>query len=145
MVIVPIILLGFCGMMLFGGRAPLFASFAGQNQSATHLTMIARADGTFDIKEFPKADQWFAPDAVGEGLKRTAVSQFGAGADVATVDVMVQADPGAKDDDIRLALNSARMSGFVRFGFADPRVGEVARQVASTSAPTVPSPAVAAR
>ncbi len=134
--VAPLMLMGVGSVVPFGGKAPLLGSLLG-TQAVNNLTIVARADGTFDIKEFPKADQWFAPDVVGEGLKVTAAQRFGGKTDIASVNVLVKADPGASDEAVHMALVSARNSGFVRFGFADPRLGQVVKQVASTPAPTV--------
>ncbi|MBC8139436.1 MAG: hypothetical protein H8F28_26460 [Fibrella sp.] len=54
---------------------------------------------------------------------------------------MVQADPGVKDETIRTALISIGQSGFHRVGFTDPRLVEIARQVATSPLPKPLAPA----
>ena len=54
--IAPIALLSMIGILPISGKASAIAAFLGQSNSA-ELTIIARADGTFDIKEFAKPDQ----------------------------------------------------------------------------------------
>lgn len=132
--VAPLLLMGFGGAVVpLGGNPPLIAALSGQASTAGKLTIIARADGTFDIKEFPKDNQWFAPEVVGDGLKITAAQRFGAKVNPSDVNVLVQADPGASDKAVITALASARDSGFARFGFVDPRLGGVVRQFAVTS------------
>lgn len=137
LVVAPLLLMGLGSVVPFGNNAPLLSALTGHNTAAGKLTIVARADGTFDIKEFPKDNQWFAPDVVGEGLKITAAERFGAKVAPASVNVLVQADPGASDEAVRVALVSARAQGFARFGFTDPRLGEVVKQLASAPATVV--------
>lgn len=122
-----------CGIVL-GVRTPLVAALQGRNNP--QLTVIARADGTFDIKEFTKQDQWFSADVVGTGLQITANRRFGKNVNMGNVNVLMQADPGVKDETIRLGLASLAHSGFRRVGFTDPRLSELARRVASSPMPT---------
>lgn len=138
--VAPLLLMGLGSIVPFGGHAPFLAALTGQANAASKLTIVARADGTFDIKEFAKEDQWFAPEVVGEGLKITVAERFGAKVSPSSVNVLVQADPGASDEAVKVALASARANGFVRFGFVDPRLGEVVKQFAGT-----PSSVVAAK
>jgi hypothetical protein len=140
LVVAPLLLMGFGSVVPFGDNAPLLSALTGHKNAASKLTIIARADGTFDIKEFPKANQWFAPDVVGEGLTITAAERFGKKIQPSSINVMVKADPGASGEAIRVALVSARAQGFARFGFTDPNVGEVVKQLANT-----PSSVVAAQ
>ena len=133
-VVAPLLLMGIGSVVPFGGKAPLVTALTAHMNVASKLTIIARADGTFDIKEFPKENQWFAPEVVGEGLKITVAEKLGAKVNPSSVNILVQADPGASDEAVVTALASARANGFVRFGFTDPRLGEVVKQFAS--APT---------
>lgn len=138
-VVAPLVLMGLGSVVPFGGQAPLMSALTGHMNAASKLTIIARADGTFDIKEFSKEDQWFAPEVVGEGLRITMSERFGAKVQPSSVNVLVQADPGASDKAVITALASARDNGFVRFGFVDPRLGEVVKQFASAPASVVAS------
>ncbi len=104
-------------------------------RGATTLTIVARADNTFDIKEFAKANQWFYPDSVGEALRVTASRRFGDTVKMESVNVLVQADPGVNDEAVRIALLSIRQNGFQRIGFTDPRLRRIAEQVAQTPEP----------
>ena len=88
-----IVFLALSGVAL-GSKTPLIASLLGGN-SGPQLTIVARADGTFDIKEFAKQGQWFGPEVVGEGLKITAARRFGDKVEIGTVNVLMQADPGS--------------------------------------------------
>ncbi|MBC8137004.1 MAG: hypothetical protein H8F28_14075, partial [Fibrella sp.] len=89
-----------------GSRIPMITSLIEEGINGPELTIIARADGTLDIKEFAIQNQWFAPDVIGAGLKITAVRRFGRNVKLGNVSVMVQADPGVKDETIRTALIS---------------------------------------
>ncbi len=131
LLVAPLVLVGLGGIVPFGGgSAPLIAALSGHVNAVSKVTIIARADGTFDIKEFPTENQWFAPDVVGEGMKLTVAKRFGEKVAPSSVNVLVQADPGTSDESVRVALASARTSGFVHFGFLDPRLGEVVTQFA---------------
>jgi hypothetical protein len=121
-----------CGIML-GIRTPLIAVL--QGRGGPQLTVIARADGTFDIKEFSKQGQWFSADVVGTGLQITAGRRFGKNVTMANVNVLMQADPGVEDETIRVGLASLAHSGFRRVGFTDPRLSELARRVVSSPLP----------
>ena len=121
---VPVAAFAIYSLLPIGGNAPLLSSLIGQAGNA-QLTIIARADGTFDLKEYAKPDQWFAPDIIGEALEATAKRRFGHNVNMAKVNVLVQADPGINSDAVRVALLDARAKGFTRFGFADPRLGAV--------------------
>ena len=136
--LVPIAALAIYSVLPIGGNVPLIAAITGQGASP-QLTLIARADGTFDIKEYAKPDQWFAADIIGEALEATAKRRYGHNVKPANVNVMVQADPGINADAVRVALLDAQAKGFTRFGFADPRLGEVFQQVGATPA----APAIA--
>lgn len=133
-VMVVVLFLTLSGVAL-GSKSPLIASLLGKNRSP-QLTIIARADGTFDIKEFAKQGQWFGPEVVGEGLKITAIRRYGQGVKMGNINILVQADPGVKDETIRAALVSVGQSGFTRIGFTDPHLGEIAMRVASSPIPT---------
>lgn len=69
---------------------------------------------------------------IAEGLNVTVTERYGARVAASSVDVLVTADPGANDDPVQVALVSDHASGFVRFGFVDPRVGKLVREFAST-------------
>lgn len=117
-------------------KTSLFASLMGGGiGSARQLTIIARADGTFDIKEFAKQNQWFGPEVVGEALRITAAHRFGQDVKAGSVSILVQADPGVGDETIRVALVSIGQQGFHRIGFTDPHLGDIARQVIVTPLP----------
>lgn len=125
--------------VIFPGKVDgIAAVLAPYRNVESRLTIIARADGTFDIKEFPQRDRWFAPEAVGTGLVITGERRFGKAVKPSSVDVLVKADAGASDEAIKAALSSARASGFTRFGFVDPRLGEVVKRFATYPPPAAP-------
>ena len=70
-------------------------------------------------------------------LKATAARRFGHDIVPAAVSVLIKSDPGVNPEAVRVTLLGARENGFVRFGFADPRLGTVVQQVAATPAGTV--------
>ncbi|MBC7807476.1 MAG: hypothetical protein H7145_15165 [Akkermansiaceae bacterium] len=137
-VLAVVAILAFSGVAL-ASKVPLIASWAGSAKTGRQLTILARADGTFDIKEFAKQNQWFGPDVVGVGLKMTAIRRFGSDVKLSDVSVLVRADPGVKDETIRIALISVGQAGFQRIGFTDPRLGAIARSIAAAPAPGSPS------
>lgn len=112
----PLLLAGsVCAAVPFGAINPsLFAAF-GQHST---LTIVAKADGTFDVDEIP--NYWFGPTAMGGALKKALKLHYGFDAKPDDVKVVVKQDPGATDAAVRTAIDSARTQGFVRFAFADP-------------------------
>ncbi|MBC8141041.1 MAG: hypothetical protein H7Y38_06325 [Armatimonadetes bacterium] len=134
--IVPALILGLASVLPIGNQASLLSAVMGQGSQA-QLTIIARADGTYDVKEYAKPDLWFAPEAVGEALEVTAKRRFGNNAKVANINILVKADPGVQPGTIQSGILSARARGFMRFGFSDPRIGSIAQQVTSVPVGTV--------
>ncbi len=137
MLMVVVAFLTLSGVAL-ASKIPMFTAWIGDADKGPELTIIARVDGTFDIKEYTEQNQWFKPDVVGEGLAITAKHRFGRSVNPDNVSVMVLADPGVKDEAIRTALISAAHHGFHRIGFTDPRLGDIARKIASTPFPDPP-------
>lgn len=133
---IPIIVIALASVMPFGSRASLLGTVIGQGKYA-ELTIIAHADGTFDVKEYAKPDLWFAPEVVGYALEITAKRRFGEKTKIENISILVKADPGVKPGTIQTGVLSARGRGFVRFGFADPRISAIAQQVASVPVGTV--------
>jgi hypothetical protein len=119
-------------------QVSLITSFIRNSDSGPELTIIARADGTFDIKEFAEKDQWFAPEVVGKNLEITANYRFGRSVESGNISVLLQADPGVNEATVRAGLLSARQHGFHRIGFTDPRLEKIVRHVAQ-SLETVPA------
>lgn len=116
-----------------GSKTPMLSSLMQGANGRHELTLVARADGTFDINEFAIQNQWFAPDVVGSGLKITAAQRFGTNYPLDHVSVLLKADPGVHEKTIHAALVSLRNTGFQRVGMTDPRLRAIARSVSASS------------